>query len=103
MKKITLLFTIALMLNFAVKPQNSIPNGSFENWNSSTYENPQHYFSSNAEAYSKIAAFNCVKTTDAQHGSYAVRITTEAAGGDTASGYFINADPNNNFPNLPGG
>src|ERR1051325_2422029 len=104
MKMNVSLLSLAIWFSFSAIAQNAIPNGDFESWNTVTFEDPQHFFSSNAETYFKRSLpFNCVKTTDAQHGTYAVKLTTEVSGNDTAFGYFLNADPKNNFPNLPGG
>ncbi len=82
----------------AIAQTNSIPNGNCESWTSSTFEIPQNYvLSSNSEALSQNAPFNCVKTTDAYHGNYAVQMTTEiSATHDTVFGYFMNTNPNKN-------
>ena len=79
----------------AIAQTNSIPNGNCESWTSSTFEIPQNYVqSSNSEALSHNAPFNCVKTTDAHHGNYAVQLTTEiSATHDTVFGYFMNTNP----------
>ncbi|MCZ2356845.1 MAG: T9SS type A sorting domain-containing protein [Bacteroidia bacterium] len=83
--------------------QNSIPNGNFESWNSTTYESPTNYLSSNGDALSHCGSANVVKSTDAYTGSYAVKLTTTSCGGGNAFSYILNAQPNNNFPNWPGG
>ncbi len=70
----------------------TIPNGSFENWTSSTYENPTNYpLTSNSEAFGQAGVFNVVKTADSYAGLYAVRLTTATSKG--IMGYFLNSDP----------
>jgi hypothetical protein len=94
--KTKLLMTIAVVLMvFGVKAQNSIPNGNFESWTSSTFEDPQFYKSSNSENYHNNLPFNCIKTTDAYHGSYAVKLTT---GANKSMAYFLNSQPNGDPP-----
>jgi len=79
--------------------QNAIPNGSFENWNSKTFDYPEYYpYTSNSEDY-KDATFNLTKTTSAYSGSYAVKITTVATvNNDVKFGYFLNGNPNDGNP-----
>ena len=103
--KTTLLCTIvfALAVLNAVA-QNSIPNGDFENWNSSSYKTPSGYaYSSNQAGVLAQLPFNCVQTTDSYHGTYAVKLTTEISMGDTLFGYFINSNPNGNPQQWHGG
>jgi hypothetical protein len=99
MKKIyTLLFISICAL---VQAQTAVPNGSFELWTSANYEIPQNYAqSSNPQAFFKSQApFNCVKTTDAYHGTYALKLTTVVgAKGDTVMGYTTNGNPQNGNP-----
>jgi len=94
MKKLYLLAAVCISLT--AKSQ-SIPNGNFEQWNSGSYEipmginqnsNPTSFFRSNLP-------FNCTKTTDADHGTYALKLVTVANATDTSFGYAINANPNN--------
>ncbi len=94
----------AILAATFVQAQNAVPNGNFEDWNTTTFQNPQTFFTSNADNFRHGGLpFNCEQTNDAQHGSYAVKLTTTAAGTDTSFGYMVDANPNNNFPNLPGG
>lgn len=98
MKKQLLLLCL-VYTGIAYGQTSSIPNGNFESWTSVTYELPQNYvWSSNSEALRKNLPFNVVKSTDAYHGSYAVQMTTQIAGGDTMPGIFINVDPKNGDP-----
>lgn len=77
----------------------SIPNGGFENWNTITYENPISYQTSNLHGdKGSIGTLNAIKTTDAFHGNYAIRLTTDISGLDTNFAYFCNGDPGKNPP-----
>ncbi len=97
MKKPLLILSAMCGLSYgtAIAQTNSIPNGNFESWTSSTYEIPQNYVqSSNTEALNKNMLFNCVKSADAYHGNYAVQMTTEiSATHDTVFGYLLNTNP----------
>jgi len=94
MKKKLLLLSL-VSFTITVTGQNSIPNGSFEIWNSSTYEYPQNYpFTSNLDALSRNLSFNEVKTTDAFHGQSAVMLSSFTK----TIGYFVNTNPNNGQP-----
>jgi hypothetical protein len=99
MKKHLLLLSL-VYISIAANGQNSIPNGNFETWNSNTYDFPQNYpYNSNPEAFfQNQLPFNVVKTTDAFHGSYAVKLTTVSTPNETMFGYFINTNPNNGDP-----
>jgi hypothetical protein len=94
MKKI--IYTAAFACMSAIAIAQSIPNGNFENWTSGTYEYPQYYpFTSNTDAFFRFQApFNCVKTTDAYQGDYAVELTTNVSATDTVMGHFISGSPN---------
>jgi hypothetical protein len=99
MKTKLLSFFSFICLGWNALAQNAVPNGNFETWNSSTFESPQNYpYSSNENALATSLPFNCVKTTDSYHGTYAVKLTTEIANGDTIFGYFVNINPNNGNP-----
>jgi hypothetical protein len=79
----------------------SIPNGGFESWTINTYENPVGFQSSNYQFMNGgvQAGVNAVKTTDAYHGSYAIKLTTVAGTGtNVAFAYFADGDPGKNPP-----
>src|ERR1700739_4604659 len=81
-KQLLTLFAVALgSLAFS----QTIQNGGFENWTTTSYENPQFWMSANSENTNNGAAnpITVVKTTDAYHGSYAVKLTTALSGTDT--------------------
>jgi hypothetical protein len=99
MKKTLLLAAGFFAFVFNVSAQ-SIPNGDFETWYSTSYEIPENYVqSSNTDVFFRCQTpFNCVKTTDSYSGTYAVQLTTELGNNDTCFGYFINGNPNNEDP-----
>lgn len=72
-----------------------IPNGSFENWSSTSYLQPEVYiYNSTLEAYFSECPFNVEQATDAQDGQYAVKLTTYiSTEGDDYFGYILNTDP----------
>ena len=89
------------LVNFAIAAngQNSVPNGSFENWTSGTFNYPQYYpYTSNISTYLKQGIFNVAKTTDAYHGTNALLLTTETVPSDTAFAYFVNILPSESSP-----
>ncbi|MDF2449921.1 MAG: hypothetical protein K0R26_2425 [Bacteroidota bacterium] len=97
MKKFLFTFLVALSLTNMFGQ--SIPNGGFENWNTVSYENPTGYQTSNLqENNGVIGPVSAVKTNDAFHGNFAIRLTTSLSGLDTAFAYFCNGDPGKNPP-----
>ena len=96
MKKQLLLLSLALLAILAYG-QDSIPNGDFETWNSTMYENPLNYpYTSNETAlYDVSSSFNVIKTTDAFHGQSAVQVSTLTASFGTYMGYFLNTPAKN--------
>jgi len=93
MKKLLFLsFCIGCFLN--IKASDIIPNGSFENWSSTTYSTPTNYpYSSNLQAYYEDELFNLEKTTEAYHGQYAIKLSTISTDFGPYMCYFINTDP----------
>lgn len=86
------------MLSTWAFAQTTLPNGNFENWTSIPYREPTGYETSNREVYRQQLPFNCERSTDAYHGSYAVKLTTVGNATDTMFGYIVNTqaegDPN---------
>ncbi|MHB8259379.1 MAG: T9SS type A sorting domain-containing protein [Bacteroidia bacterium] len=73
----------------------TIPNGGFENWTTTSYEEPTYYMTSNSQNNNGLPnPINAIKTTDAYHGSYAVKLSTVLSGVDTAFAWFANGNPN---------
>lgn len=100
-----LLFLCFALFTLSTFSQSSIPNGNFEQWTSSTFENPQYYpVSSNIDNFFYFQLpFNVTKTTDSYHGAFAVQLTTVANTTDTSAAYFINASPNSDPSAWTGG
>jgi hypothetical protein len=71
----------------------TIPNGGFENWTTSQYEEPTGFQTSNSKNNGPQNPGNVIKTTDAHHGQYAIQLNTVFTGGDTSFAYFANGDP----------
>lgn len=98
-----LLFPLIAILRIAstdASAQNSIPNGNFESWTVSTFEDPQFYPStSNQQAFYRCQApFNIVKTGDAYHGLYALEMTTYTSPGDTCFAFCLHTPNANGDP-----
>lgn len=84
--------------------QSSIPNGAFENWESTNVENPRYFTqTSNRETFRNDLPLNCVKVTDAFHGSFAVKLTSVSFQGNYMPGYLVNGDPKSNPEEWHGG
>jgi hypothetical protein len=92
MKK-NLLLCISLIFQ-AIAYGQTVPNGGFESWTTATYDYPSGYpFNSNSEAFYRCGVpFNCVRTSDAYHGAYALQMTTAMAGTDTCFGFIVNTN-----------
>ncbi len=94
MKKTLLFLTILALTGWSVNAQISIPNGDFETWNNTSFDNLQDYRTSNMEAfYNCNASANCVKTADASSGSWALHLTTIGSGVGPCFGYIVNGNP----------
>ncbi len=92
------LLTILATTLTSIALSQSIPNGGFENWNTTTVENPQFFMCSNDE--NKGGGYgpaNAVKTTDSYSNSYAIRITSILNGTDTIGGWFADGNPGQNM------
>ncbi|HTL83432.1 MAG TPA: T9SS type A sorting domain-containing protein [Bacteroidia bacterium] len=100
MKKLLLFLFLVPFTNF-LKSQ-TIPNGGFENWNTSSYEDPRYYpNTSNSSNLLRGLPVNVTKVTDPQAGSLAIHMVTVANATDTSFGYFINGDPNTLAGGIP--
>ncbi|MHB1278683.1 MAG: T9SS type A sorting domain-containing protein [Bacteroidia bacterium] len=101
----TALLTFVLgTLSLGAVGQSSIPNGAFENWTSTNVENPKYFTeTSNREIFRSGFPVNCVKTTDAYHGSFAVKLTSVGDQNNSMPGYMVNGDPSNNPEEWHGG
>jgi hypothetical protein len=95
MKKIIYSTVFAFIGALSMQAQNAIPNGNFETWTSGTFNVPTGYSGSNQSTFFQCnSPFNCVQSTDAYHGSYAVQLTTNVGSNDTCMGYIGNFNTN---------
>lgn len=83
-----MIFSISLMLTYG----QSIPNGGFESWQISNFENPLFWGCSNYEKNEAITPVTAVKTSDAFHGQYAIKLTTSAVSTGTKLAFGWIAD-----------
>lgn len=94
------LFLILAVISVTLVSGQSIPNGGFESWQVNTYENPQFCNTSNYQYNGGSNGIqtgnNAVKTTDAYHGNYAIKLTTATTGTNVTFAYFANGDPGKN-------
>lgn len=91
MKKYLLVTLVSFTLS--TYAQDSIPNGNFETWTSTTIDNLTNYpYTSNDNAISANQPANVVKTTDKFHGQSAVQLSTISTQYGSNLGYFLNTD-----------
>lgn len=93
MKKQLFTFVAALTGSFVFAQ--SIPNGGFENWNTSSYESPMYFQCANDEGDRPPGnpPYTVTKTTDAYHGSYAIKLTSTVYNSDSLQAWFANGNP----------
>lgn len=96
-------FIALLLISSAALAQTSLPNGNFENWNSRSFAGPANYNSSNQESIQDNLPFGCIRSTDAFHGNSALQLLTVSGGSDTAYGYIVNGNPEDDPQNWHGG
>jgi hypothetical protein len=94
--KTTLFAIFFLCLTFfTVNAQDTIPNGSFDYWSTMSFLQPTNYpTSSNLKSFQNSHVANVVQATNAYHGTYAVKLITEAPVApavDTTGGYISNS------------
>jgi hypothetical protein len=91
------LFAFVFAILSGIVFSQSIPNGGFESWTTTSYEDPVGFQTSNFnENNGVISGINATKTTDAYHGNYAIKLLTVATGTDVSFAYFANGDPGKN-------
>jgi hypothetical protein len=84
----------------------SIPNGDFESWQTTTISNPNGAVTANLEMFQRHGAgvpALVTQVTDAHHGTYACKLENVVIGQDTAFGYAVfgrtgNSGPEGGFP-----
>lgn len=73
----------------------TIPNGGFESWQVTSYQNPKYYGTSNYEKKEALTQVSAVRVNDAYHGQYAIKLTTSgvSTGTQNAFAYLTNFQP----------
>jgi hypothetical protein len=103
--KFRLNMAILTLLGLIVSPiiwaQQSIPNGSFEDWDVKTILTPTGYLNSEIERFENAPMGTCDRVTDAQNGNYAIKLTSRKLpnASDVMPGYFVNYQPGDGPPN----
>jgi len=91
--KTNLLLLAFAILALSAYAGDSIPNGNFETWTSTTIDNLTNYpYTSNENAINTNQQANVVKTTDVYHGQTAIQLSTISTQYGSNLGYFLNAD-----------
>ncbi|MDX2174818.1 MAG: T9SS type A sorting domain-containing protein [Bacteroidota bacterium] len=95
MKKQLLSITFVLFTHLIFSQ--SIPNGGFESWVTTDYQNPINYQTSNLNTENGVQVpINAVKVNDAYHGNYAIKLTTVLSGTNSTFAFFANGNPGSN-------
>src|SRR5437868_5646620 len=93
-KQLLTLFTFAIS---GLALGQTIQNGNFENWTTTSTENPQFWMCANMENNDNGVAAppSITKTTDAYHGTYAIKLSSFIWGphNDTAKAWFADGNP----------
>jgi hypothetical protein len=84
------LFSILILLPAILSAQ-SVPNGNFEDWDITNYDNLTGWFTSNPQSIRSTGKPSAIKTTDSQNGS-AIMLETVTDGNDIFPGYFVNTE-----------
>ena len=94
MKKLLLILSLFAGVSAGVSGQ-TVPNGNFESWNTTSFDNFTSWWNSNPQSYQKTGLPSFFKSTTAHSGSYAAEIKSVSNGLDTMGGYLLSANPNN--------
>jgi hypothetical protein len=80
----------------------TVPNGTFETWTSTTYNDPNGFSSANARDIMRTGVASVTKVAGVS--GFAVRVQTHVSGTDTSESYFVNiANPCSSPPDWVGG
>jgi PKD repeat protein len=83
-------------LSFGVAFSQSVPNGGFESWQVNNYQEPQFYRTANYEEKNNIfLGVVAVKTPDAYHGNWALRLNSTQTGTQVNFAWFADGEPGN--------
>jgi len=99
MKNILLIFVLLLQIKLYGQ---TIPNGTFENWTSTAYNDPTGFNTGNLRDLQRLGIASVTKV--AGYTGFAVRIQTNVVGPDTSDSYIINTNnPCSDPPQWTGG
>jgi len=99
MKKILIILIVLCQI---LTNGQSIPNGSFENWNIKSYDEPTGYSTGNPRDMQRLGIASVTKVTGVT--GFAVRIQSNVMNGDTSDSYMINiGEPCSDPPQWRGG
>ncbi len=88
MKKTITFYMVLLSLNLIAQ---QLPNNSFENWTTESFDDLNYYFDGSEEGN-----HNVFKDSDSYEGNYAIKmLTVEDNDEDLIAGFFINFNPDN--------
>jgi len=93
MRKLLPLIT-ALFFSIGLSAQ-SIPNGDFENWSYTAYQDPTGYQTANEQNLRNNEPIAVFRVTDSYHAKYAVQMKTLKSGSDTIASFIANGQPGN--------
>jgi len=98
MRYLNFIFLSLLTLNLI--SQNTIPNGSFENWSSSSYLKLDNYETQPGLTLFRTDTLTTTRSTDHFSGNYAIRLESFVNSRDTAFGFFTagDFDRDNGYP-----
>jgi len=94
------LLCVFTLLVTSIAFSQTIPNGGFESWTTTNYEEPTFFMSANQQNINNgvTSPLTVVKTTDAYHGTYAVKMTTLLSGNDTLQAFIADGNPGSGPP-----
>ena len=101
MKKQLLFISAILIFNNYFSSAQSIVNGNFENWTSYSIDNLDGYITGNTESFLTLKTNTVSKISQAQSGSFAIKLETKFTDKDTSFGFFINGDPETGDGGVP--
>lgn len=95
-----ILLSVFAILAINANAQSTIPNGSFEQWTTISYNNLDNYVTESGRAQFLLGSTTTIKSSDAQNGNSSVKLETKTTGQDTLFGFFTSGDfdRSNGFP-----
>ena len=80
--------------------QNTVPNGSFENWSTSSFDELDNYDTQPGFSLFLLGTSTTTRSSDAFNGNFSIRLETKASQSDTVPGVYTSGDfdTENGFP-----